>query len=521
MLFRRPCEARSWVVLEIAIFLGAAPIFAQVATKPALSRTAEDRVVARMQQAYREAGGRRSLSRLPVGVFDSGTGGLTVLEQLLTIDQFDNRTHAPASRGDGRPDFELERFQFLADQANMPYGQYPVVGKRDFLIDLAVRDAEFLAGRCYHPSATAEQALSGKLPVKIVVIACNTATAYGKVRIEEVIGRAKIGVKVIGVIDAGAEGALDALGGAGATVGVLATQGTVLSGAYPAAIQRLALQRGIRGGIAVVQQGSLGLAGAIDGAPEFITAKAADGRPRAEYRGPSFTSAEAPIEGRLLPRLAFDFSNHAMLFDGDPASPSNLQINSVRNYVAYDTTMLLESVRAANRRQPLGVVILGCTHFPFVTDVFREELKRLYDYQENGQYVYRPFMAEKIALIDPAFHTAREVYASLAAAGQLAGPTARGDGRPRGEFYITVPYRLHPAVRLDPSGWFTFQYKYGRTGALELTDVRTIPMTPPVLGPEVAARLRGRVPKTWRLLEEASWNVSPASYSSSAVKSGS
>ena len=52
---------------------------------------------------------------LPIGIFDSGTGGLTVLEKFLEMDEYAH-----------------ERFVYLADQANMPYGNYDAVGKADF-----------------------------------------------------------------------------------------------------------------------------------------------------------------------------------------------------------------------------------------------------------------------------------------------------------------------------------------------------------------------------------------------------
>ena len=50
---------------------------------------------------------------LPIGVFDSGTGGLTVLEAMLTLDAFNNVTGKPGA--DGKPDFDKEYFQYLAD----------------------------------------------------------------------------------------------------------------------------------------------------------------------------------------------------------------------------------------------------------------------------------------------------------------------------------------------------------------------------------------------------------------------
>ena len=74
-----------------------------------------------------------------VGVFDSGIGGLTVLEALLTIDAFHNDTQQPGA--DGTPDFAQERFIYFGDQANMPYGNYSAVNRTDYLRELIVKDA--------------------------------------------------------------------------------------------------------------------------------------------------------------------------------------------------------------------------------------------------------------------------------------------------------------------------------------------------------------------------------------------
>ena len=49
-------------------------------------------------------------SRLPVGVFDSGTGGLTVLDAIVNYDCFDNSADIAISGGDGIPDFQQEFF---------------------------------------------------------------------------------------------------------------------------------------------------------------------------------------------------------------------------------------------------------------------------------------------------------------------------------------------------------------------------------------------------------------------------
>ena len=82
---------------------------------------------------------------LPIGVFDSGIGGLTVLEAILTLDAFHNDTLQPGS--DGEPDFADERFQYFGDQANMPYGNYSSAGRTDYLRELIVKDAIFLLGK--------------------------------------------------------------------------------------------------------------------------------------------------------------------------------------------------------------------------------------------------------------------------------------------------------------------------------------------------------------------------------------
>ncbi len=117
------------------------------------------------------------LRSLPIGVFDSGVGGLTVLETILKYDGHQNVTGEPGA--DGVPDFQNERFIYLGDQANMPYGNYAAAGKADFLRELILNDAIFLLGQRYWPSRDALAPVFDKPPVKAIVIACNTATAYG------------------------------------------------------------------------------------------------------------------------------------------------------------------------------------------------------------------------------------------------------------------------------------------------------------------------------------------------------
>lgn len=436
----------------------------------------------------------------PIGVFDSGTGGLAVLEQILQMDAFDNQTYAPAAKGDGRPDFERERFVFLADQANMPYGNYPVVGKGRFLVELVENDARFLLGNQYFTSPTAAAPSTGKRPVKAIVIACNTATAYGKTAVESLVAKAGLDIEVIGVIDAAAQGALEAFRrGPAGTIGILATEGTVASGAYPKAIQAIARQMGLREEVPLVQQGALGLAGAVDGAPEFLRDMPSD-RPRPDYRGPSFSNSLASIDRRLLPRYDFDYSGHRMLWDGERKNPSVLQINSVENYLAYHLVSLLEKLRTAPEAKPLTVLILGCTHYPFFAETIRAQLSRLYHYRENGRHIYRGCLVDGVKLIDPAVDVGKELYRRLSRKGRLAEAAPLPRGEPRAEFYITVPCRDRPGVRLDGAGWFTYDYKYGRSPGGERSDARSVVWRQECLDAAVVDRLAKRVPTVWGLI---------------------
>lgn len=139
-------------------------------------------------------------NHLPIGVFDSGTGGLTVLEAILASELLPG-----------------EDYIYLGDQANMPYGQYAAENKTDFLRELIIKDVLFLAGQ----------------KVKSIVVACNTATAYGLEDINDYLDKSQSGVKAIGVIHAGVNATLDNIGPEeDVAIGVMATTGTIASGGY-------------------------------------------------------------------------------------------------------------------------------------------------------------------------------------------------------------------------------------------------------------------------------------------------
>lgn len=139
----------------------------------------------------------------PIGVFDSGVGGLTVLKALAA-------------------ELPHEHFVYLGDTARLPYG----TKSPETVARYAVQAAEALS----------------EYGVKCLVIACNTASSVGLPAIREHIS----GVPIIGVIEPGAEAACAA--SRSGHIAVIATEGTVRGGAYQEAILRL------RGGARVVAQ---------------------------------------------------------------------------------------------------------------------------------------------------------------------------------------------------------------------------------------------------------------------------
>jgi len=128
--------------------------------------------------------------RLPLGVFDSGLGGLTVVREI-----------AASLPG--------ERVLYLGDTARVPYGTRSAA--------TVVRYAQACA-----------RALVDR-GVKALIVACNTVSA---VAIDTL--RAELDLPVLGVIEPGARAAVSA--SKTLRIGVLGTAGTIASGAYPRAV---------------------------------------------------------------------------------------------------------------------------------------------------------------------------------------------------------------------------------------------------------------------------------------------
>jgi glutamate racemase len=132
-------------------------------------------------------------SSRPIGVFDSGIGGLTVAHEIMR--------QLPA-----------ERLVYFGDTARVPYGPKSP--------DTVRRYSREIAGFLMRQD------------VKAMVVACNTATAHALPMLQE-----EFSVPVVGVIEPGARAAVRA--SAGGHIGIVGTAGTIGSGAYERAIHAM------------------------------------------------------------------------------------------------------------------------------------------------------------------------------------------------------------------------------------------------------------------------------------------
>lgn len=129
----------------------------------------------------------------PVGIFDSGVGGLTVAREIIR-------------------QMPEERIIYFGDTARLPYGNK----SRDTVIRYSRQIIRFLM----------------TMDVKAIVIACNTASSYALDTVEK-----EFDIPIIGVIRAGALTAVRAT--RNGKIGVIGTEGTIGSGIYTAVMNEM------------------------------------------------------------------------------------------------------------------------------------------------------------------------------------------------------------------------------------------------------------------------------------------
>lgn len=129
----------------------------------------------------------------PIGVFDSGVGGLTVAREIMR--QIPN-----------------EKIIYFGDTARVPYGSK----SQDTVTRFSEQIVRFLQS----------------FQVKTIVVACNTASAYALDALEK-----EVDIPIIGVVKPGAKVAADVT--RNGRIGVIATEATIGSGMYPKYIEEL------------------------------------------------------------------------------------------------------------------------------------------------------------------------------------------------------------------------------------------------------------------------------------------
>ena len=415
---------------------------------------------------------------LPIGVFDSGTGGLTVLEALLTLDAFNNETGKPGS--DGKLDFSKEYFQYLADQANMPYGNYAAANKTDLLKEHIQKNMQFFLTNANQKPA-----------VKMIVLACNTATAYALTDIKNQFKQQSIEVPVIGVIDAGSKAALtyQQKNGTG-TIGVFATAGTVASNGYPRTLEAMAKDLKLPS-LSIVSQGGYGLAESIDQDWSYYIDTLT--KARDSYKGPSLKNNNYTIDTTLLNAYRFDASSNKLLCEyDDKGSCLDMQLNDPSNYVRYHLVSLLEKMIVNKITKPMNTLILGCTHYPYLKDTIATVLNELYHFKNKNEYRYRNYLVEKVELIDPSIETAKEAYLAMQKQSLSNNASLQNN-----LFYITVPNSNTPKSAIQPDGWFTYDYKYGRLAGANTTYVQYVPFDTKNISEATYNRFKLVLPKSY------------------------
>ncbi|MBO4449366.1 MAG: glutamate racemase [Clostridiales bacterium] len=136
----------------------------------------------------------------PIGVFDSGIGGLTVLREIWKV-------------------LPGESTIYFGDNSRAPYGNKA----RSTIIRYSLQNMEFLKSK----------------DVKMIVIACNTASAYAYEALKD-----KAGVPVVEVVTPGAEAAIKST--KNGKIGIIGTKATISTGVYKKAVEQSALKHGIK-----------------------------------------------------------------------------------------------------------------------------------------------------------------------------------------------------------------------------------------------------------------------------------
>ncbi|CAM4240564.1 glutamate racemase [Paenibacillus endophyticus] len=244
----------------------------------------------------------------PIAILDSGVGGLTVAKEVMR-------------------QLPREKIVYFGDTARTPYGPR----SSEEIIRFTREIVDYLIQ--FNP--------------KMIVIACNTATAAG---LEDI--RSRVEIPVIGVINPGARAAIRLT--VTGCVGVIGTEGTIKSKAYDQALKAL--------------------------------------------------SPEITVISEACPRF--------------------VPLVEKGNFRSRETYETVQSSLGHLQGYPMDTLILGCTHYPFLTETISE------------------VMGQGVTLISSADETAREISAILDKKGSLS----QGDSIPVHQFFCSGDTRIFQLI---------------------------------------------------------------------------
>ena len=214
----------------------------------------------------------------PIGMFDSGFGGLTVARAVIDL-------------------LPNENLVYIGDTARYPYGPKPAADVREYAIEIA-------------------NSLVNDFDAKMIVVACNTAASVALSDLQS-----RLQVPVIGVVEPGARALVRVT--KNKKVGVIGTTGTINSRAYDDAVAQ-------------------------------VSGK---------------TSPQ--VSGKTSPQVS-DSTSHATSASVDlttRACPGFVEFVERNETSGEEITKLAETLLAPVRQAGVDALLLGCTHYPYLSDV--------------------------------------------------------------------------------------------------------------------------------------------------------
>ena len=148
-------------------------------------------------------------SEFPIGIFDSGLGGLTVVKEIINL-------------------LPNENIIYLGDTARVPYG----TKSRDTIIKYSIENTKFLLQK----------------KIKILVVACNTASSYAIPTLKKMLKK----IPVVGVIIPGSKKAFEST--KNYKIGVIGTTATIKSESYEKTILNIAKTKNLKKRVKIYSQ---------------------------------------------------------------------------------------------------------------------------------------------------------------------------------------------------------------------------------------------------------------------------